>query len=199
MPAWFTRCALALGGAVALFTVAGGLPAQAAGPATSAPSAPASAYSTLTAPPVPGPASPEMIRLATRYLHQHPFQGHVTVLQAPSLHLPPVPALPAVPAAGTLTAHTGSLSAWGNWWGIRVYLTSNDLHNLFVALTIYGFNAVADAICAPGGALALFCGAMGIVVGYIVAQAVWYTWGYRGGCGLYVDIYWNGYWRSWGC
>jgi hypothetical protein len=192
MRTWFNRCAMALGGALTLFTLAGSLPAHAA----SEPAPPgvrvlpaAALPGNFVAPPAPPAAgqavNPEKLRQAVAYLRAHPILGSVTVR-------PRTSSLP-----GPTAIHAAS--AWPNWWGVRVYLTSADLRNLFYALTIYGFSAVADAICAPTGFMAFACGAAGLIMGYIVAQAVWNTWGYRGGCGLYIDIQWSLYWRTWGC
>jgi hypothetical protein len=188
MHGFLTRSVIALGGAVALLA-AGVVPAQAAGSAASAPVTVAGIAAEHGGP----AATPASIRAAAEYLRKHPLQGRVSLVPKASM-----PA-PAKSSTGALATRTGSASAWLNWWGVRVYLTSGDLRNLFFAITIYGFTSVAEALCAPGAFLAVACGLAGIVVGYIVADAVWNTWGYRGGCGLYVDIPWNLWWYTWGC
>jgi hypothetical protein len=180
---------LALGGAVAVLAFSAGSPAT-----------PVLAASALTSHAAPAPTQiaitpQQLLALASQskgytsaqladakaYLQAHPFQGTIEYL-----------------GQATGTSVKTNISVGWYWWGVRVHLTNGDVTSLFWAMVTYGTAAVAAALCAPGVWLMVVCGAIGAFVGWLVVTVVLQATNNFGGCGLNIDIRWNGYSR-WYC
>lgn len=128
----------------------------------------------------PAPTAAQLAA-ALAYAKAHPFKGTISPLPAPS---------------GTRVSPDVSTNVY--WWGVRIHLTRDDVHNIWDLVVVGGISGAAAILCGPGVWLALVCGLIGAVVGYIVAEAVWYYIGYNvPSCGVHIDIPWTLQW-SWG-
>ena len=176
---------LALGGALAVLGFSAGSPATpvlAASALTSHGAAPAQTSITpaqlQTLISMAHTYTPAQLAAAKAYLKAHPFRGTIE-------YQPPGP------SAGRPGTRPDLSVGW-YWWGVRVHLTNYDVTSLFTAMTLFGFAAVAAAICAPGIWLMVVCGAIGTFVGWLVVTVVLQATNNFGGCGLNIDIRWNG-------
>ena len=129
---------------------------------------------------LPTPTAAQMAA-ARAWLAAHPkMQGSVVQLAKPKS------------GAGSL-GPTPYVSVSVNWWGVRLHLTQNDVHNIWDLIWAAGIGAAAAVLCSPGLWLSVVCAIFGAVIAYIVAELIWNYFGYWvPGCGVHVDFYWNG-------
>ena len=93
---------------------------------------------------------------------------------------------------GTLSP-TPDVSVGVYWWGIRLHLTQNDVHNIWDLIWAAGIGAAAAVLCSPGLWLAIACAIFGAVIAYIVAELIWNYIGYWvPSCGVHIDYNWSG-------
>lgn len=119
------------------------------------------------------------LALAKAMFAKHAFQGAVKVTSS---------------AVGV----TPDVSVGVEWWGIWMYFTKEDIHNIWDIIWAAGIGAAAAILCAPGGWLAVACAIVGAVLAYIVAEIIWnYIGYYVPDCGVYIDYSWTSNW-SWG-
>lgn len=138
------------------------------------------AYAALPAP------TPAQLAAAQAWLAAHPkMQGYVEKLAPPKK------------AGGTgVVGPVPDVSVGWYWWGIRLHLTWEDVHNIWDLIWAAGLGAAAAILCAPAGWLAVACAIAGAVIAYIVAELIWNVLGpWVPSCGVHVDYYW---WGSWG-
>jgi len=133
----------------------------------------------------PGSYTPAQFAAAKAYLLAHPFTGTIEINQTPKASGGPVGVRP-------------NISVGFYWWGIRIHLTNADVTSLFSAMVTYGTAAVAAALCAPGVWLAVVCGAIGALAGWLVVTVVLQATNNFGGCALNIDRTWYGY-SYWYC
>ena len=184
---------LALGGALAVLALSAASPATPvlAASAIASHGAAATAEKAISAQQVvamiskPGSYSPAQLAAAKAYLLAHPFTGTIEINQAPKASGGPVGVRP-------------NISVGFYWWGIRIHLTNADVTSLFSAMVTYGTAAVAAALCAPGVWLAVVCGAIGALAGWLVVTVVLQATNNFGGCALNIDRTWYGY-SYWYC
>src|ERR1700746_3673288 len=93
---------------------------------------------------LPAPTEAQM-SAARAWLAAHPrMEGSIVVLSQPKS------------GTGALRpAPYRSLSV--NWWGIRLHLTQNDVHNIWDLVWAAGIGAAAAVLCAPGLWLSIAC------------------------------------------
>jgi hypothetical protein len=138
-------------------------------------------------------AAPALTPTQTAYWQavaaQHPLD--VTVFLGPS----------GLGGAHGLATSVGfeTVAGWLYWWGARVYLSNNDLHNLISDMVAGGIGAALAVLCAPTAVLVIICGALGAGAGYLIGEIIWNVIGYNHGCGTYIDINWSLNWHAWGC
>jgi hypothetical protein len=115
---------------------------------------------------------PTKLAQAEAYLLQHPLEGHITYFTKNGKAVKgPQPNL-----------------TWGVGWDyVTVYLSENDVHNIWDLIWTVGLGAAGAALCAPGVFLSALCAVVGAVIGYVIAEAVW-NWS-AWNCGLEVTYY----------
>lgn len=128
---------------------------------------------------LPAPTA-EQMATAKAWLAKHPqMTGSVVKIDPPS--------------SSTTRGVVPNVSVSWNWWGIRLHLTKDDVHNIWDLIWAAGIGAAAAILCAPGGWLAVACAIIGAVVAYIVAELIWNVIGYYvPNCGVHIDFYWTG-------
>ncbi|TMC54216.1 MAG: hypothetical protein E6J20_03850 [Chloroflexi bacterium] len=131
---------------------------------------------------LPAPTAQQMA-IAQAWLAKHPqMAGSVAKIAQPK---------------GTSTSGvTPYVSVQWEWFGIRLHLTRDDVHNIWDLIWAAGIGAAAAILCAPGGWLAVACAIGGAVIAYIVAELIWNVIGYWvPWCGVHIDFYlwWGGY------
>jgi hypothetical protein len=129
---------------------------------------------------LPAPTAAQMTA-ARAWLAAHPkMEGSIVELSKPKS------------GTGTLSP-TPYVSVSVNWWGIRLHLTQNDVHNIWDLVWAAGIGAAAAVLCSPGLWLSIACAIAGAVIAYIVAELIWNYIGYWvPGCGVHIDYYWWG-------
>jgi hypothetical protein len=133
---------------------------------------------------LPAPTASEYA-VALAYAKAHPMQGTGVLIPPPS--------------TGSSLGAIQDVGGGVYWWGVRLYLSQNDVHNIWVIVATVGLGGAALILCSPGVWLALFCSIVGAVVGYIVAEIIWNYVGSYARCGLTIDIPWTLRWSFRGC
>ena len=184
---------LALGGALAVLAFSTASPATPALAASAIASHGAAPVQTAVTPQQlaamiskPGSYTPAQFAAAKAYLLAHPFTGTIEIVN------------PAPATSGGPVGVRPNISVGFYWWGIRIHLTNADVTSLFSAMVTYGTAAVAAALCAPGVWLAVVCGAIGALAGWLVVTVVLQATNNFGGCALNIDRTWYGY-SYWYC
>ena len=159
-------------------------PALAASPATPSPQPGVTIVGTLSEAQAAfaalPPPTPEQMAAAKAWLAAHPrLQGTIAKINKPT-------------TAGQ-TGFSPDVSVSWFWGGFRLYLTQQDVHNIWGLVWTAGIGGAAAVLCSPGLALAVACAIGGAVIGYIVAELIWNAIGpYVPSCGVHIDFYWWG-------
>ena len=129
---------------------------------------------------LPAPSAAQMAA-ARAWLAAHPqMEGSIVELAKPK-------------SSGGTSSPTPDVTVSVNWWGIRLHLTQNDVHNIWDLIWAAGIGAAAAVLCSPGLWLSIACAIVGAVIAYIVAEIIWNYIGYWvPSCGVHIDYYWNG-------
>lgn len=128
---------------------------------------------------LPAPTAQQMA-IAKAWLAAHPqMSGSITKIDPPAK----------TPGSGP----TPYVSVYPEWFGFRLHLTYQDVHNIWDLIWAAGIGAAAAILCAPGGWIAVACAIGGAVIAYIVAELIWNVIGYYvPWCGVHIDFYWWG-------
>ncbi|MGO8947046.1 MAG: hypothetical protein ACLQUY_05165 [Ktedonobacterales bacterium] len=129
--------------------------------------------------------SPAAIATAEAYLAQHPIQGYIIFRDKNGNVV-----YPTMPSGATSDSTSGvkpDASIGFGFDSITLYLTNSDVENIWYLVLTTGVSAAGALLCAEGGPIAIACGIVGAVIGYVVASVVWNYINWN--CGLAITWY----------
>lgn len=142
------------------------------------------------------PGKPTSLAAAKAYLAAHPptaaqLAAAKAYLAAHPLHLQATYTKAAMSHGSAAKGVSPQVSVSISWDHLDVNLTPTDTENIWNLIFATGLATAGVLLCAESAPLAIACAAVGAVIGYVVADAVYnyFDWG---ACGLTIRFWFSG-------